>query len=315
MSRFERQSFLGVDSEATIHAATLGLVGLGGGGSHIVQQTAHLGIGGYVVVDPDHITETNTNRLIGGTLDDLEAAMSKVVIAERQIRRLMEHPRIITVKDSWHNAINELKLCDVIVGAVDSFIEREQLERFARRHMIPYLDIGMDVHELAGNQFLIGGQVILSMPGRPCLRCCGLVTDERIKQEAGKYGAAGSRPQVVWSNGVLASTAVGLITQLLTPWFVNPPDFVYLDYDGNRGTLTPNLRMELLQRKACNHHPANEVGDPLFDVRDFIRFGIQPYRSTAMCQAGASPRRPWSRVFNAIANFLKPTEISVKHNY
>ncbi len=273
MSRFDRQSFLGADSESKLDAATLGLVGLGGGGSHMVQQTGHLGIGGYVVVDPDHITDTNTNRLIGGTLADLETettpAMSKVAIAERLIRGLKEKPRIIPICDSWHNATNELKRCNIIVGAVDSFKEREQLERFARRHLIPYIDIGMDVHELNNKKFLIAGQVILSMPGQPCLRCCGLITDERLTQEAKRYGAAGSRPQVVWSNGVLASTAVGLVTQLLTPWFNAAPDFVYLDYDGNRGTVVPNARMALLRDKVCPHHPSEETGDPLFDIREF----------------------------------------------
>ncbi|MDR3410737.1 MAG: ThiF family adenylyltransferase [Formivibrio sp.] len=273
MSRFDRQSFLGVDSENTLDAATMGLVGLGGGGSHVIQQTAHLGIGGYVVVDPDHITVTNTNRLIGGILADLETentpAMSKVAIAERLIRGLQEKPRIIPICDSWHNATSELKRCDIIVGAIDSIKEREQLERFARRHLIPYIDVGMDVHELGNEKFLIAGQVILSLPGRPCLRCCGLVTDERLTEEANRYGAAGSRPQVVWSNGVLASTAVGLITQILTPWFNAAPEFVYLDYDGNRGTLLPNVRMALLRDKVCPHHPAEEVGDPLFDVREF----------------------------------------------
>lgn len=270
MSRFDRQSFLGPDSETVLFDATLGFVGLGGGGSHIVQQTGHLGIGGYVAIDPDHITDTNTNRLIGGTLADLEPpAATKVAIAERLIRGLQERPRIITIRDTWHNATDELKRCDIIVGAVDSFIEREQLERFARRHLIPYIDIGMDVHDLGQKEYLIGGQVILSMPGKACLRCCGLITEERMSREAGKYGAAGSRPQVVWSNGVLASTAVGLITQLLTPWFKGSPEFVYLDYDGNRGTLTPNDRMELLRDRVCPHHPSEETGDPLFDVRNF----------------------------------------------
>jgi molybdopterin-synthase adenylyltransferase len=68
-----------------------------------------------------------------------QPATAKVAIAERQIRGLVDHPRIITVRDTWHNAIAELKRCDIIVGAVDSFIEREQLERFARRHLIPYV--------------------------------------------------------------------------------------------------------------------------------------------------------------------------------
>ena len=65
----------------------------------------------------------------------------------------------------------------------------------------------MDVHDCKEKGFLISGQVILSMPGHPCMRCCGFITDERLKQEAERYGAAGARPQVVWPNGVLASTA------------------------------------------------------------------------------------------------------------
>jgi hypothetical protein len=271
MSRFDRQSFLGPTSESTLYKTNLGLVGLGGGGSHVVQQTGHLGIGGYVVVDPDHITSTNTNRLIGGTLEDLEPGLPKVDIAQRQIRGLVEQPRVITVNDTWHNATSQLKYCDIIVGSLDSFIERDQLERFARRHLIPYIDIGMDVHDLGNNHYLIGGQVILSLPGKPCLRCCGLITDDRLTLEAHKYGAAGNRPQVVWSNGILASSAVGLITQILTPWFSNPPEFVYLDYDGNRGTLICNERMKLFQGKACKHHPPEETGDPLFDLRIFNR--------------------------------------------
>lgn len=269
MNRFQRQSFLGADSEAILGAATLGYVGLGGGGSHLVQQSAHLGIGGYVLVDPDHLTDTNTNRLIGGRLSDIKSAMLKVKIARRLIRGLMESPRLVLRPTSWHEANDALKRCDVIVGAVDSFVERDQLERFARRHLIPYIDIGMDVHCLGEAHHLISGQVILSMPGGPCLRCCGLVTDDRLKQEAGKYGAAGGKPQVVWPNGVLASTAIGLVVQLLTPWLRNPPSFVYLDYDGNRGTLTPNTRMEHMKAHVCPHHPPHETGDPLFDVRSF----------------------------------------------
>lgn len=35
----------------------------------------------------------------------------------------------------------------------------------------------------------------------------------RLELEAQTYHAAGARPQVVWPNGVLASTAVGLVIQ------------------------------------------------------------------------------------------------------
>ena len=41
--RFSRQSFLGSDSEERIARCTIGVPGLGGGGSHVIQQLAHIG--------------------------------------------------------------------------------------------------------------------------------------------------------------------------------------------------------------------------------------------------------------------------------
>jgi hypothetical protein len=294
MTRLNRQSFLGADSDDILDAATIGIVGLGGGGSHLAQQAAHMGIGGYVNADPDVIEETNTNRLIGGTLADVAVSLPKVTIAERLIRGLHPKARIISVKADWRDAADDLKRCDVIIGAVDGFKEREQLERFARRHLIPYIDIGMDVHELGQKGFLVSGQVILSMPGAPCMRCCGFITDERLEQEAKRYGAAGSRPQVVWSNGVLASIAMGLLTQVLTPWYPNPPKFVFLDYDGNKGTMTRNARMELLRDHVCPHHPPDETGDPMFDIRK------QAFHPRPAAAPKPAPRW-WQRIWNRVS--------------
>lgn len=268
MNRLDRQSFLGANSPELLEQSTVGIVGLGGGGSHIGQQCAHLGLGGYVPADPDHIEDTNTNRLVGGTLDDVVQHVSKIDIATRLIRGLVPHARIVPIGDDWRSNLPALRGCDVILGALDSFSERAQLERFARRSLIPYIDIGMDVHDCKEHGFLISGQVILSTPGNPCMRCCGFITDERLKREAERYGAAGSRPQVVWSNGVLASTAVGLLVQLITPWHPNLPAFVYLEYDGNRSTVVPSAYMRLIKgTEQCTHHPPDETGDPLFDIR------------------------------------------------
>lgn len=302
MSRLDRQSFLGPNSDAIFDAATIGIVGHGGGGSHLAQQSAHMGIGGYVNADPDIIEDTNTNRLIGGTMADVAVKRRKVDIAERMIRGLIPKARIISVPDKWLTAVDDLKLCDVIIGAVDGFLEREQLERFARRHLIPYIDIGMDVHDLGKNGFLVSGQVIVSIPGCPCMRCCGFITDERLAQEAKKYGAAGSRPQVVWSNGVLASTAMGLLTQILTPWYPDPPRFVYLDYDGNKGTVIPNKRMALMKDHVCPHHPAAEAGDPLFDVR-IQSFTPRPASPAAPVFTKKEPW--WRRLRNYMQSSIK----------
>ena len=88
MSRLDRQSFLGPDSHATLEAATIGIIGLGGGGSHVVQQAAHMGIGGYVNVDPQVIEETNTNRLVGGTLADVRCKPVRMSMLRRLARAL-----------------------------------------------------------------------------------------------------------------------------------------------------------------------------------------------------------------------------------
>lgn len=269
MNRLDRQSFLGKCADNVLREASVAVVGLGGGGSHVVQQLAHVGVGRFVLADPDRIDITNTNRLVGGTLRDVTDNRAKVDIARRTIKRLNPTAEIVCIRDSWSANPNRLKMCDLIVGAVDSYREREELEKYSRRYLIPYIDIGMDVHDVGNSHYLISGQVILSTPGNPCLRCCRYLKDDLLKGEANRYGKAGSRPQVIWPNGVLASTAVGLTIQLLTPWYPTPPAFVYLEYDGNKGTVSVSGLTSFLEDTPCEHYPANETGDAFFDIREY----------------------------------------------
>lgn len=50
MSWLDRQSFLGPESDALLNGSTVGIAGLGGGGSHVAQQLAHVGIGSFVLL-------------------------------------------------------------------------------------------------------------------------------------------------------------------------------------------------------------------------------------------------------------------------
>jgi molybdopterin/thiamine biosynthesis adenylyltransferase len=267
VSWLDRQSFLGADSDAILGQAVVGVVGLGGGGSHVAQQLAHLGIGSLVLVDPDDMEDTNLNRLIGGTLADVEAKTPKAEIARRVVSGIRPDIRGAVIKDAWQNATDILKGCDIIVGGLDSVRAKDELDAFCRRFMIPYIDMGMDVHG-TGASCMVSGQVVLSSPGNPCLRCLHIVTDQALERESEAYGDAGGLPQVVWPNGVLASTAVGLVVQLLTPWHPNPVDSAYLEYDGNLGSIVPSALLRHQARHPCIHYPANERGDPGFDVRN-----------------------------------------------
>jgi tRNA A37 threonylcarbamoyladenosine dehydratase len=92
--RLASQSFLGPDSDAILADLEVGVVGLGGGGSHVVQQLAHLGVGKLVPVDDDIVEEKNLNRLVGGTAEDVKAKRAKTEIAERVIKGVNPNAKV-----------------------------------------------------------------------------------------------------------------------------------------------------------------------------------------------------------------------------
>lgn len=95
-------------------------------------------------------------------------------------------------------------------------IIKSELEVFSRRFLIPYIDIGLGVLKVSDERPRMNGQVVLSMPGSACFRCLGFLSDHDLAIEVGRYGQAVPRPQVVWANGILASTAVGIVIDLVT---------------------------------------------------------------------------------------------------
>lgn len=256
-NRHRRQGFLGPESESKLHATTTAVIGLCGGGSHVSLQLAHIGVGNILLVDPDHADDTNINRMVGLTYQDAVDEELKTRVIERNLRLVNPDANIVAIAKPWQEVPDALKACTAIFGCVDSIPAREQLERFARRYSIPYIDIGMDVHGEDGRYF-ITGQVITSLPHGPCLRCMGFITDEKLAAERERYGAAGGRPQVVWPNGVLASVAVGVFMALNTPWNDELEPALYIEYDGNRNIITPSNRLRHLEGILCEHFTGTE---------------------------------------------------------
>lgn len=262
--KHSRQSFLGTNSEAQIARCVVGVVGLGGGGSHIVQQLAHIGFRNYVIYDNDITEETNLNRLIGAKRMDVKAETPKLHIAKTMIYGLEPEAKVEALACRWQENPGALRRCHLIFGCVDTYSGRNELEVCARRYLINYIDIGMDVIQVGNTPPVIGGQVILSIPGGLCMRCMEFINDSVLSEEGRRYGDAGGKPQVVWSNGVLASTAVGIGVDLITDWSQSIRSSLYLEYDGNRNTVQPHWKMKQLSGTACPHYPDDQVGDPVF---------------------------------------------------
>jgi hypothetical protein len=238
----------------------VGVCGLGGGGSHVVQQLAHIGFQNYVLYDDDPVEESNLNRLIGATSADALAETSKLHLAKMMIYGLQPRASVRGFACKWQDRPTALRECQILFGCVDGYKGREELEIVCRRFLIHYIDIGMDVHGV--EKPVIGGQVILSSPGGPCMRCMGFLTDEKLAQDAARYGNAGARPQVVWPNGVLASAAVGLAVDLVTDWTRLRRSHAYLVYDGNESTLGDSVTLRGIKRE-CPHFSVTALGDPV----------------------------------------------------
>ncbi|MGH8291255.1 MAG: HesA/MoeB/ThiF family protein [Steroidobacteraceae bacterium] len=263
---FTRQSFLGSDSEDRLARMRVVIVGLGGGGSHVAQQLAHVGVGEIRLLDPDCIEPSNLNRLVGATQEDVEAARPKVLIAQRTIQGIRPWIKVTAEQKKWQEAAYLIQDAHAVIGCLDGFQQRDYLEAVARRYLLPYIDIGMDVTEIAEGAFAVSGQMIMIRPDGPCLQCLGFITPERLAQEENRYRDAGINPQVVWTNGTLASLAVGALIKLVTPWFPTQELYTWLELDGNSQTVTPSAQPQYrVIPETCPHRGGRDgLGDPFF---------------------------------------------------
>jgi molybdopterin/thiamine biosynthesis adenylyltransferase len=137
-----------------------------------------------------------------------------------------------------------MRCADVIVACVDTFQAREAINAFCRRYMIPLLDIGIAIRSADGRLATADGQLIASLPGKPCLRCW-FITDSILAAERRDHPPGYDRnpnapadPQVVSMNGTLASEACNSALDLITGYSGGRRGARIWQYDGRAGTLT-----------------------------------------------------------------------------
>jgi len=96
--KYHRQKLLiGDRGQSNLRQARIAVVGLSGGGSHVVQQLAHIGVGQIIGVDFDRAEATNRSRLIGiGWFDDVFRTMKTDIMA-RMVRRINRDVRFTKV--------------------------------------------------------------------------------------------------------------------------------------------------------------------------------------------------------------------------
>ena len=244
-----------------LRQARVGVVGSGGGAAHVLQQLAYLGVGGITPVDADRVDITSLNRLIGALpprrrtlLDRLlgrgkgDVGRLKVEVMKQMINAIDPDIEITPFAEFFPTmaTVEALRHCDLIVACVDRLQVRDDLNRFCKRYLIPLIDVGIEItpdRDRPGAVEAITGRVTKVMPAGPCLRCQGIIDDEKLAAERdgqplGYTGAARvPDPAVVTLNGIVASAAATEVLQQLTGFAgTSSPNCGWI-YDGLAGTL------------------------------------------------------------------------------
>jgi len=231
-NRYQRQILaFGQKGQEYLKATHVGIVGLGGIGSHVAQQLAYLGIGQFTLIDDDRIERANLNRLVGAFTTNIRD--HKVKVAKKLIQRIAPGTRVNIFRSSLmrHLAINALRNIDVLIGCTDTDGSRLVLNELAKAYMLPYFDCAVSIEATADRIINIGGRVFFISPDGPCLLCAQEIDkilarqelespfEKEIRRNHGYVaGANVQEPSVIGLNGIIASLAVGEVMALVTGW-------------------------------------------------------------------------------------------------
>lgn len=252
--RFSRNAAcFGTEGQEKIHLTSVSIVGVGGVGSHVVQQLAYLGTRRFCLVDDDIVTESSLNRLMGATARDVELQRLKVDVAERTIRAIIPDAMVQRVPNTFVSidGFAALREADVVIGCVDGDGSRLILTEFCAAYKKPYFDLATEI--LPGEKGLVfGGRLLVSIGGVSCPVCLDELSPEDIRRELTSrrqleedvriYGLQMDAlrrigPSVVSLNGVVASLAVTEFMVMVTG--IRDPKR-HLTYRGDLGWVTEN---------------------------------------------------------------------------
>lgn len=136
MNYFQRQiELFGEEKQANLKTKNIAIVGCGGLGSTLGIALGSSGIGKVHLIDFDIISLHNIHRQIAFTLNDENKSKAKT------LAKLIES-RYDGVETKVHECkfedFAETKL-DLIIDATDNLPTRAQIDKFAKKHQIPWL--------------------------------------------------------------------------------------------------------------------------------------------------------------------------------
>ena len=175
----------GDQAASRLRRSTVAVIGAGGTGSAAIEILARAGIGRIIIVDPDHLDESNLERVHGSTPEHVIRRESKASLARAHVMSIDPTCHV----DAYVGALPQREIMDAVVtadvalGCTDQQHSRLALSDIALRYLVPSLDCGV---MLEGREGKVSGQIlqiIRFLSADACALCRSLVFPVRLAQE------------------------------------------------------------------------------------------------------------------------------------
>lgn len=262
-----RQAF-GDQTYQKLKKMRVGIVGCSGTGSPTIEQLVRLGVGTIVLIDPDTVEKKNLNRILNTTQHDAEHNKSKTDVLAAAIERVGLGTNVIKYNLNLYDsmeALEQLILCDVIFGCVDSVDGRHLISQLTNFYLVPYFDLGVRLDaDGQGGIKGVTGSVHYVQPGCSSLFSRLLYTEKRLadenilrqnpeafeslRKQGYVHNANVDRPAVISINMQISSTAVNEFLNRIHPYKDEVPEkYAKVTVDISGGCLMNEAESEFEQ--------------------------------------------------------------------
>ncbi len=164
MEKYSRQLLLkeiGIEGQRKLAQATVAIVGIGALGTVAAELLARAGVGKLLLIDRDIIEESNLQRQVLFTEEDV--GRSKAIVAKERLQKinslitLEAHPIHLNSRN-----IDLLNKATLILDGTDNLQTRFLLNDYGHKNKIPWIYAAA---------IKTKGYVFPILPGGPCLRC------------------------------------------------------------------------------------------------------------------------------------------------
>jgi molybdopterin/thiamine biosynthesis adenylyltransferase len=204
---YDRQARLFGNAGQEVLARTkVGLIGLGGAGSLLAEYLGRLGVGNFVLVDPERAELSNLPRLVAASRFDVlpflggehvplwlrnmsrRWAASKVSLARRNILRANPKARVDAIFGDFLEAEIAARFvdCDYLFLAADTMNARLLFNAIAHQYLVPGVQVGAKVHvDQAFGDVLDAYSVVRPVTSESgCLLCNRLINSAKLQEES-----------------------------------------------------------------------------------------------------------------------------------